>query len=259
MSRDTGPITSQRLKAPTARPQKMAEHIAEQLRGQIIRRELTDGAYLPVEADLCELFETSRPTMREAFRILEAEGLLTIRRGGRHGPRVQAPDAAITARSLGLLLQFNDVDLSAVYDAFLEIVPRAARRLAEQHTGNDLALLREQRERCVAAVDDGATFLDESTEFSLLVVELAGNPVQAILSRLLAEVVKAHRQAMSAYFEAKPGVRARRAGEVVRSTATVIDMIEAGDADVDVFLHDALDSHVRKALQIPMRNPVQLV
>ena len=247
------------MKTPAPRPQKMAEHIAEQLRGQIVRRELADGDYLPVEAELSEFFDTSRPTMREAFRILEVEGLLHIRRGGRFGPQVCAPDPSVTARNLGLLLQYKDVELSDVYDAFLDIVPTAARRLAERHTAADLERLREQRARCEAAVDDGSAFLDESTEFSLLIVELAGNQVLAVLSRLLAEVVRAHRQAMSAYFEAKPGVRAKRANDVLDSTATVIDMIAAGDVHVEELLRESLDSIQRKALRIPVRNPVQLV
>ncbi|MEY2569952.1 MAG: hypothetical protein QOE63_302 [Acidimicrobiaceae bacterium] len=247
------------MKSPAPRPQKMAEHIAEQLRGQIVRRELADGDYLPVEADLCEFFQTSRPTMREAFRILEAEGLLDIRRGGRFGPQVCAPSPSVTARSLGLLLQYQDVDLSAVYDAFLDIVPTGARRLAEHHTAKDIARLREQRARCEAAVDDGAAFVDESTEFSLLIVELSGNPVLAVLSRLLAEVVRAHRLAMSVYFDAKPGVRAKRANDVLASTARVIEMIEGGDVGVEALLRDSLDSIQRKALRIPVRNPVQLV
>jgi DNA-binding FadR family transcriptional regulator len=247
------------MKTPAPRPQKMAEHIAEQLRGQIVRRELADGDYLPLEPDLCEFFHTSRPTMREAFRILEVEGLLNIRRGGRYGPQVCAPDPAVTARSLGLLLQYQDVDLRHVYDAFLDIVPTGACRLAEHHTDDDLARLRDQRARCEAAVDDAAALLDESTEFSLLIVELSGNPVLAVLSRLLADVLRAHRLAMSAYFEAKPGVRAKRANDVLESTATVIDMIEAGDPAVEDFLRGSLDSIQRKALRIPARNPVQLV
>jgi DNA-binding GntR family transcriptional regulator len=197
--------------------------------------------------------------MREAFRILEAEGLLRIRRGGRFGPQVCAPDPAVTARQLGLLLQHRDIDISSVYEAFLDVVPRAARRLAEAHTEADLERLRAQRERCEAAADDGAALLDASTEFSLLVVELAGNPVWAVVSRLLAEVVRGHRLAMSAYFEAKPGVRARRASDVLDSTATVIAMIEAGDPAVEAFLHESLGTIQRMALKVPVRNPVQLV
>lgn len=247
------------MQTPRPRPQKMAEHIAEQLRGQIVRRELADGDYLPVEAELAEFFDTSRPTMREAFRILEVEGLLDIRRGGRFGPRVCAPDPTVTARNLGLLLQYKDVDLSDVYDAFLDIVPAAARRLAERHTPSDVERLRDQRARCEAATGDGAALVNESTEFSLLIVELAGNPVLAVLSRLLAEVVRAHRQAMTAYFEAKPGVQAKRAKDVLESTAAVIAMIESDDPRVEDYLRQSLGAIQRKALRIPVGDPLQLV
>jgi GntR family transcriptional regulator, transcriptional repressor for pyruvate dehydrogenase complex len=247
------------MKPPVAPPQKLAEHIAEQLRGQIIRRELADGEFLPVEAELCTHFGTSRPTMREAFRILEAEGLLKIRRGGRFGPQVQAPDPAIAAKSLGLLLQHQNVDLSAVYDTFLDIAPRAAARLAEAHTDEDLTSLRDQRERVLAASDDGRAFLEESTAFILLVVERAGNPVLAVMCELLAEILRAHRAAMSAYLRARPKVHATRVAEVLASTDQIIAMIEDGDAKVEQFLHGALDSHMRKALQVPMRETIQLV
>jgi GntR family transcriptional repressor for pyruvate dehydrogenase complex len=247
------------MRSPDRPPQKLAEHIAEQLRAQIVRHELADGDYLPVEAELCEFFQTSRPTMREAFRILEAEGLLRIRRGGRFGPQVCAPDPAVTARHLGLLLQHRDVELGSVYDAFLDIVPTAAARLAAHHTKADLERLREQRRRCEEAADDGAALVDASTEFSLLVVELAGNPVWAVLSRLLVDVLRAHRQAMTAYFEAKPAVRARRAADVLQSTATVIALLEAGDPAVEEHLRTTLGAIQRKALSVPVGNPVQLV
>jgi GntR family transcriptional repressor for pyruvate dehydrogenase complex len=236
----------------------MAELIADDLRGQIVRHELADGDYLPVEADLCAHFETSRPTMREAFRILEAEGLLSIRRGGRFGPQVRAPHVSVTARSLGLLLQHQNVDLGAVYDAYLDLVPPGARRLALARTDDDLGRLRAQRERCVAATTSAA-FLEESTAFSLLVVELAGNPVQLVLCQLLAEVLRGHRAAMSAFFDAKPRAQAKRTAEVLESTATVIAMIEAGDEGVEAYLHRSLDSHMRQAIQVPLGEAVQLV
>jgi DNA-binding FadR family transcriptional regulator len=175
------------IRPPEPPPQKMAERIADQLRAQIIRRELADGQYLPFEAELCAHFSTSRPTMREAFRILEAEGLLRIRRGGRRGPQVQAPDATVLARQLGLLLQYQSVDLAAVYDAFLAIVPDAARRLAGRATPDDIDALRDQRARLEAASDDGTAFLEESTAFLLLVVMRAGNPVQAVVTEILAD------------------------------------------------------------------------
>jgi DNA-binding FadR family transcriptional regulator len=247
------------MNSPARRPQKAAEYIADQLRAQIVRRELDDGDFLPFEAELCAHFATSRPTMREAFRILEVEGLLDIRRGGRNGPQVRGPDPAVIARSLGLLFQYQNIDLGAVYDAFHEIVPPCARRLAQCHTSDDVHDLRVQREHCAATVNDTAAFLHESTAFLLLLVERSGNPVQAVIARLLADVAAAHRTAMSAYLDAKPRVRARRASEVLASTATIIDMIEVGDVQVEGVLRGALGAHVRKALQVPMQDAVQLV
>ena len=246
------------MRPPSARPQKLAEHIADQLRAQIVRRELVDGQFLPVEAELCAHFGTSRPTMREAFRILEAEGLLAIRRGGRFGPQVQAPDPAVVARSLGMLLQHQGVDLGDVYDTFLDLVPRAAARLAASRDEADLDALRAQREQ-LASAPDGATFLDAATGFNVLLVELAGNPVQAMLARLLTEVLAAHRRAMSDYFRSAPTVRAQRQAEVLERTAEVIRLVEAGDPAVEDVLRAALDRHMRKALQVPMQEPVQLV
>ena len=237
----------------------MAEFVADELRGQIIRREIADGDYLPVEAELCSLFEISRPTMREAFRILEAEGLLQIRRGGRFGPQVRAPRTSVTARSLGLLLQYRHVGLGAVYEAFLDIVPPSAGRLAKRHDPRDIERLHGQRERCRAAADDSSAFLDAATGFNLLMVELAGNPVQTVLAELLAEVQRAHRDAMSSFLKTTPKVQARRAAEVLERTGTTIEMIAAGDVGVEAYVHQALDVLVRKALNVPMNDPIQLV
>jgi DNA-binding FadR family transcriptional regulator len=70
------------LRAP-----KTAELIASYIRGQIVRGDLKTGDALPSETVLMEMFGVSRPTLREAFRILEAESLISVRRGARGGAR----------------------------------------------------------------------------------------------------------------------------------------------------------------------------
>ncbi len=76
---------------------KTAELVASSLRRQIIRRELVEGDALPPEADLMERFGVSRPTLREAFRVLESESLITVRRGSRGGAQIHAPDMTVPA------------------------------------------------------------------------------------------------------------------------------------------------------------------
>lgn len=85
---------------------KAAELVAEALRGRILRRELVPGDRLPSESQLMSQYGVSRPTLREALRLLEAQELLEVRRGSRGGGVVRVPsrEPAIEAITLWLLL-----------------------------------------------------------------------------------------------------------------------------------------------------------
>lgn len=65
--------------------------LAATLREAILSGEFTGGKQFPTETALCERFEVSRFTVREALRRLEAEGLIARRRGS--GTTVQPPSA----------------------------------------------------------------------------------------------------------------------------------------------------------------------
>ena len=81
------------------RPQKMADMVAGRIRQMIARGELTDGEWLATEPELMEQFGVSRPTLREAFRLLESDSLVTIRRGPPGGARVTVPGPEAAAAS----------------------------------------------------------------------------------------------------------------------------------------------------------------
>src|SRR5215213_3912271 len=103
--------------ASPVRVPKTAELVASHLRRQIVRGELKEGDALPPESALMEHFGVSRPTLREAFRVLESEALISVRRGARGGARVHAPDGDVAARYAGLVLQFRGATLEDVYGA----------------------------------------------------------------------------------------------------------------------------------------------
>ena len=72
----------------------------------------------------------SRPSFREALRILESEGLVSVRRGNVGGAQVHAPTPENAARTLGLVLQARNValdDLAAALDGDRTRVRRALR------------------------------------------------------------------------------------------------------------------------------------
>lgn len=91
---------------------KAAEVVAADVRRRIVRGELRADDALPPETELMSQFGISRPTLREALRILEAEGLVAIRRGARGGARVQAPSPEVPSPpggSAGVLAAGVDV------------------------------------------------------------------------------------------------------------------------------------------------------
>src|SRR6202042_1928617 len=123
------------------RPPKTGELLPTHLRRQIVRGELLPGETLPAESQLMEQYGVSRPTLREAFRILEAETLISVRRGSRGGPRIVAPDASVAARYVGLLLQIQGATINDVYEARMISEPPCARLLALRHTDEDIEKL----------------------------------------------------------------------------------------------------------------------
>ncbi len=107
---------------------KMADMVAGRIRQMIARGELTDGEWLPTEPELMAQFGVSRPTLREAFRLLEADSLVTIRRGPPGGARVTVPGPEASAAQFGMLLTLTGTTLKDVYEARAVIEPAAARR-----------------------------------------------------------------------------------------------------------------------------------
>src|ERR1700742_2157648 len=96
---------------------KAAELIASQLRREIVRGDLGENEALPPQSALMEQFMVSRPTLREAFRILESEGLLSVRRGAHGGARVHKPKPDVAARYAAHVLQSQGTLLSDVFAA----------------------------------------------------------------------------------------------------------------------------------------------
>lgn len=105
------------------RPPRVAEVVAERLRSRIISGELRDGDRLPKEEDLRDEFPVAKPSIREAMRILETEGLLTVVRGNQGGAIVHTPSATNAAYTLGLVLSTQGVMGDDVADALRQLEP----------------------------------------------------------------------------------------------------------------------------------------
>jgi DNA-binding FadR family transcriptional regulator len=212
--------------APLRLP-KTAELVADDLRRRIIRGEFAAGEALPSESALMEHFGVSRPSMREAFRVLESESLISVRRGARGGARVQPPRPEVAARYVGLILQYQGTPLSDVYAVRALLEPPCAAALARRHTAADLAALRVALESSGADDDPGGA-VAAYHDFHAVLIERAGNQTLVLLDRLVREII-----AQANTLRARQDPTAFR--EASRSTMTthrrLVDLIASGDAD----------------------------
>jgi DNA-binding FadR family transcriptional regulator len=205
------------------------QQIADELRRLIVSGELADGESLGREPDLVDRFGVSRPSLREALRILEADGLITVKRGVAGGIVVHQPDMRVTARTAALLLQARNVPLADVYDARSMIEPVAARMVAQSRSRRSAAAeLRRLTAEQLEVIDDPDAFGVANSAFHSRLVELAGNQTLRIVADMLAEIVARAVAAVSQPDEARDTTATRARG--LRSQARLAALIEAGDA-----------------------------
>jgi DNA-binding FadR family transcriptional regulator len=206
-----------------------AQLVADAIRRQIVTGELRDGASLPPEQALIDQYGVSRPTFREALRILQSEALISIRRGSRGGATVHAPQVDPVARQAGYLLQHQHTSLADVFDARLVIEPPAAGMLAGRRSAERLAELEQALAEERAAVGDPAAFARASARFHEQVVKLAGNNTLALFTGILGEIIDAHTETvmMGAH---DPATSGRDSGVAHRSHERLVELVAAGDS-----------------------------
>jgi len=212
---------------------KTAEVVAGHIRRRIILGELREGDFLPPEAAVMGALGISRPTLREAFRILEAENLISVVRGARTGARVHEPRVETIARYAGYALQAQGTTIADIYDARLAIEPYIVRRLAKSHSPADISRLRGEADRLSALTNEGryVECMIALAEFHRLLADLGGNRTLLFITRMLQNVVAKHQLD---YFRARALAREEQRVRMlwaIKSFHKLIDLIEAGHAE----------------------------
>lgn len=213
---------------------KAAELLAARIRGQIIRRELKEGDALPAESELMERFGVSRPTLREAIRVLEMESLLRMRRGSRGGALVTAPDPQVAARAVGVLLQLRGVSLRDLHEARTMIEPMAARQIAESKDPSAaIELLRSRNEAARDSVRDFQQFPHNSWLFHKGLVEGTRNQTVTVLLQTIADIIELQltRRYSRPMTSAEAEEQIRQNLRSVRANDKLLKLLESQDAD----------------------------
>jgi DNA-binding FadR family transcriptional regulator len=174
------------MKSP--RSPKTSERVARELVNHIVDNKLVEGTKLPNEKALVEVFDVGRTTLREALRLLETRGVITIRPGPGGGPVVRRPKADDLRESLTLILQFSGASLKDVLEARTALEPMMAKLAAETLTKKQVAQLAASVQRMRDHNQDHDVFLEENKYFHTAIAEATGSSVLWVFNETLKSI-----------------------------------------------------------------------
>jgi len=140
--------------APSRIP-KLAHLVANRLRRQMTNGQLRPGDTLPREAELMERFGVSRPALREALRILEAESLIAIGRGTRGGATILEPTIEKASEYGMFWLVASGTQLRELHEARTLVEPAIVEKLAAKPRPEIVAELRRSSAEGMQALEVG--------------------------------------------------------------------------------------------------------
>jgi len=163
------------MSALSLAPRALYEEVAELLRQRIFRRELEPGSWID-EVKLAQEYGISRTPLREALKVLAAEGLVTmkVRRG-----------AYVT--------EVSDQDLAEVYHLLALLESDAAGVVAAKATDAQMRELQALHKELEGAVKNRDKFFIVNERFHMRLLEIAGNRWRNQMVADLRKVMKLNR------------------------------------------------------------------
>ncbi|MBB1634927.1 FadR/GntR family transcriptional regulator [Cupriavidus sp. UME77] len=180
MQRETG----QRRKAITVSPvvvPRAHEVLANQLRDRILKREIPEGEALPPERELVEQTGLPRSAVRDALRVLSAEGLIQTKPGRAGGSIVTLPSHESMASAIFRFVQGRRISIRSLLETRELLEPFLARLAAERRTETQLGELKALHEELVNSAHSFKDFTVANLKWHTAVSQASGNELLATL------------------------------------------------------------------------------
>jgi len=172
--------------------------LATEIGRRIVSGRYASGTLLPPEAALLAEFGVSRPSLREAIKLLESKGMLQARQ--RRGTTVTSRNHwnMLDAQVLGWIAQSNaDPDFLIRLTELRMIVEPGASRLAACNAGEAaVATLEAALQRMVGSVDDNQAYLQADHDFHLTLMAASGNEYLAAVATAISAALAVSLQKM---------------------------------------------------------------
>lgn len=156
--------------APLQRSARLADQLYEQIVNQIVRGSLPTGERLPSESRLCDIFNVSRPIVREAICRLQADGLVVTKHGAGTFVAIRPKDDLLNLAPIGGM-----ADLMRCFEFRIALEGESAYLAAQRRTRENLAEIDaalKNLERAIRRKELGA---EADHEFHLVIARASRN------------------------------------------------------------------------------------
>jgi DNA-binding FadR family transcriptional regulator len=207
------------LREQRSRTMKASERVAQEIVRDIVARGLETGDRLPLEAAMVDEYGVSRTSLREALRLLEVQGLISLKPGPGGGPVVGSVEPSHLARTATLYFHLGAATYADVMESQV-LMEATCARLAAQHPDREDAMRPWLSQELPAEVSE---YREQTTGFHGTVYQLADNPVLSLLTQAVTHIVTQH------VIMTMDPVELR--GPIVDEHAELARIIHDGDAD----------------------------
>lgn len=177
---------------PTPRTLKTSEVVAQRIVADIVADDLQIGDRLPPESEMVQNYGVSRESVREGLRLLEVQGLITLRRGPGGGPVVTSVDPRNLARTSTLYFHLAGANYNELFDTWLLFEPAVVRQVTE-------TVDRAEKKRALAPFlpdydpdVDRDRFISRGNGFHAVITTLSGNRILTMILQALSHIVVEH-------------------------------------------------------------------
>jgi GntR family transcriptional repressor for pyruvate dehydrogenase complex len=210
------------------------EQIVRQIQEAIRDNALSEGDRLPTERELAETFGVSRSVVREAIKVLSAQGLVESRQGSGLYVRNRPIESVTRAIVLSVLPEGDSVEQLFEFRRLLEA--DAARLAAERATAEQIAKLESIIDRYAPNLDgqpNWERFSEVDDAIHSIIAAASGNPYLDVM----VASVRAMMQDVIVLVADHPG----SIGEAMRHHRAILAALAAHDPELAA---DEMERHV---------------
>lgn len=212
---------------------RIFEEVSSEIKKSIVSGSFNPGDRLPSEVELSRQFGVSRQTIREAFRMLELSGFITIQRGAVGGAIIVDTILKSVSQSLVDAIQMRKISPDHLNTCRLEVEKAMMRYVIGHADGTDIQNLQDNIDEAMRAAEQGTHPFKQNLQFHRILAQASRNHMFFIIVDTMMAVISDFFTRIPPDFEISKGV--------IGSHQEILDAIKARNLDKALGL---LEKHI---------------